>query len=279
MPNRGLKAPSCGRRPRLSRPYTGVTGESAAGTPVSPLGVGTCAPTGLGHTRTTVPGSPPRESHNGTIPIAVALGNLNAPKARPCTCSSSCLPLPISGLSPTPSFHALAPAQPKPARDPWPPIFLPDSRQLWWKKMKPQPGRDQTSPGPSSHARLPARFSGQPFLRLPPQNLPGLPRPVLPLTLLPLLLSLPRTLSPFPGYTGLALQHPALAFLQFNPTCFSKTLLSVPLGSKLKALWFLFSEDEVVRGSGEAWLDSVWGLHPGMIPWCLWVSPARLEAL
>lgn len=39
-----------------------------------------------------------------------------SPKALSWTCSSSCLRLPISGLSPALSFHALAPARPDPSQ-------------------------------------------------------------------------------------------------------------------------------------------------------------------
>lgn len=130
-----------------------------------------------------------------TVRLTLASGDLSAPEARPWTCASSCLRLPISGLSPTPSFHAVAPAGQTPARRPHHPssYLIPGSsaggnwsHSLAWVRPPPDPLH---TPG------LPACLSGQPFLQLRPQNLPGPPHPVLPLTLLPWLLSLPGTLS------------------------------------------------------------------------------------
>lgn len=101
---------------------------------------------GGGHTRTAVPGSPPRKSHNRTAPIT------QGPQI-PSVDLFLLLSLP-SHFWPFSSFHALAPARPNPSRDPPPPIFfLPDARQVCWRKLKPQPGHGQTSSRHSSHSQ------------------------------------------------------------------------------------------------------------------------------
>lgn len=50
-------------------------------------------------------------------------------------------------------------------------------------------------------------------------------------------------------------------------------------GAVLPALKGVALEVALMRGSGEAPVVLCCGLHPGIFPWCLKVSSARLEAL
>lgn len=170
----------------------------------------------------------------GPTPLLWPWGTSVFPKALSWTCSSSCLRLPISGLSPTLSFHALAPARPDPSQvsattcllTGFHAALLEETKALLW------PGSDFPQTPITLLAFLLASLASlstaaaSEFAR----NLP--------LTLLP------GTLSLLPSYTEMDLQHPTPAFLLFNPARFRKALLSVParhLGSKLKELRYLLS--------------------------------------